>query len=75
MAEISEFRGVRYNPEKIRRMADVICPPYDVISPSEQQALYDRNEYNMVRLEYGQEMKGDNERANKYIRAHDTMNQ
>jgi len=75
LAEISEFRGVRYNPEKIRRMADVICPPYDVISPSEQQALYDRNEYNMVRLEYGQEIKGDNERANKYIRSRDTMNQ
>jgi uncharacterized protein (DUF1015 family) len=56
-------------------MADVICPPYDVISPSEQQALYDRNEYNMVRLEYGLDMKGDNERTNKYLRARDTMNQ
>ena len=75
MAEVSEFRGVRYNPEKIRRLADVICPPYDVISPSEQQALYDKSEYNMVRLEYGLDKKGDNERTNKYIRARDTMNQ
>jgi len=75
LAEVFEFRGVRYNPEKIRRMADVLCPPYDVISPSEQQALYDKNEYNMVRLEHGLDMKGDNERTNKYVRARDTMNQ
>jgi uncharacterized protein (DUF1015 family) len=31
-------------------MASVVAPPYDVISPAEQAALYDRSPYNAVRL-------------------------
>ena len=75
MAEVSEFRGVRYNPTVIRHMGDVICPPYDVISAEEQQSLYDRDPHNFIRLEHGKEMKGDNEKVNKYSRARDTFNQ
>jgi len=75
LAELSEFRGVRYNPAKVQSMRNVICPPYDVISPQEQQALYDSDKYNMVRLEYGLEQEGDNERDNRYTRARDTFNQ
>ena len=30
----------------------MIAPPYDVISPQEQAALYDASPYNVVRLEY-----------------------
>jgi len=56
-------------------MSEVICPPYDVISPQEQKALYDKNPNNMVRLEYGMDMDGDNERTNKYSRARETFNQ
>jgi uncharacterized protein (DUF1015 family) len=75
LADVSEFRGVRYNPDKVHSLAEVICPPYDVISPQEQQALYDRNPNNMVLLEYGVEMEGDTERNNRYTRARDTFNQ
>src|SRR5262249_28751522 len=32
------------------RLHDVIAPPYDVISPAEQTALYERSRYNVVRL-------------------------
>ena len=74
MAEVTEFRGVRHNLEKIRGMADVICPPYDIISPGEQATLYARDEHNMVRLEHAVEMPGDNEKNNKYIRSRDTFN-
>lgn len=75
MADISEFRGVRYNPAKIRHMGDVICPPYDVISPQEQQILYQKDEYNFVRLEHGIDKPSDNEKNNKYTRARDMLNQ
>lgn len=75
MADVSEFRGVRYNPQVIRNIGDVICPPYDVISPQEQQALYDRNPHNMIRLEYGTDLDGDTASTNKYTRARDTFNQ
>jgi len=75
LAEVSEFKGVRYNPEKVQRMADVICPPYDVISPQEQEALYERNPYNMVRLEYGQTMPGDDAGNNRYTRSRQFFDQ
>jgi len=71
LAELSEFRGVRYNPAKVRLMHSVICPPYDVISPQEQQALYDRDTHNMVRLEFGLEQEGDSPGNNRYTRARD----
>jgi len=74
LAELSEFRGVRYNPAKVRYMQNVICPPYDVISAQEQQALYDRNKYNMVRLEFGLEQEGDSGRNNRCTRARDEFN-
>ena len=74
MAEISEFRGVRYNPAKVQHMQNIICPPYDVISAQEQQSLYDKNKYNMVRLEFGLEQEGDDERSNRYTRARDEFN-
>jgi uncharacterized protein (DUF1015 family) len=74
LAELSEFRGVRYNPEKVRLMQNVICPPYDVISEREQQDLYDRNKNNMVRLEFGIEQPDDSGSNNRYTRARDEFN-
>ncbi|MGH2756152.1 MAG: DUF1015 family protein, partial [Actinomycetota bacterium] len=32
-------------------MKDVVCPPYDIISPEQQNALYERHPHNAVRLE------------------------
>jgi uncharacterized protein (DUF1015 family) len=55
-------------------MQNVICPPYDVISAQEQQSLYEKNKYNMVRLELALEQEGDDERNNRYIRARDEFN-
>ena len=52
VAEIQPFRGIRYNPARLGRdLSAVISPPYDVISPEEQAALYERHPRNMVRLE------------------------
>ncbi len=50
MAVISPFRAVRYDAARVGGLRDVIAPPYDVISPTEQAALYDRSPYNAVRL-------------------------
>jgi uncharacterized protein (DUF1015 family) len=75
LAEVSEFKGVRYNPEAIHYMADVICPPYDVISPQEQEAFYERSEYNFVRIEHALDQQGDDDKHNKYTRSRDSLNQ
>jgi len=50
MAVVSPFPGLRYDPARVGAMASVVAPPYDVISPAEQAALYDRSPYNAVRL-------------------------
>ena len=55
MVHIAPFRGVFYSQEKIRDLARVIAPPYDVISKDEQEKLYKRSPYNFVRLDLSQE--------------------
>jgi uncharacterized protein (DUF1015 family) len=49
MPRLEPFRGISYSSSE--RAKDLVCPPYDVISPEEQQALYDRDPHNAVRLE------------------------
>jgi uncharacterized protein (DUF1015 family) len=50
MARIAPLRGLLYNPKKIRDLSKVIAPPYDVITPEEQEKLYRRSPHNIVRL-------------------------
>ena len=75
MAEIRPFRGVRYNPQIITDLSTVICPPYDIISPQMQQELYQRNEYNFVRVEFSRELPQDTANDNKYSRAAASLQQ
>ena len=51
MAEVSPFRGIRYNTEKITDLSKVVVPPFDVISREEQQSAYATHPNNMIRLE------------------------
>jgi uncharacterized protein (DUF1015 family) len=69
MAQIRPFRGTRYNQEFIRELNQVICPPYDIINPQQQDELYKKNQYNFVRIEYNRETFQDTPRDNRYIRA------
>ena len=54
MPDIKPFRGIRYNPS-IVSLPKVVAPPYDVISPRQQAALYDADPHNIVRLILGRE--------------------
>lgn len=72
MPEIHGFRGWRYHLEKTRG-AGVFAPPYDVISKKQQDALYKKNPFNVIRLELGHDEKGDTARRNKYTRARDFL--
>jgi uncharacterized protein (DUF1015 family) len=51
MAFIAPFRGLRYNPEKIQQLEEVVTPPYDIIDEQAQAALYKKNPYNMIQLD------------------------
>ena len=69
MAEIAAFRGLRYNQEKIPDLAQVVIPPYDVISPEEQKFFHERNPYNFIRLELGLPGPQDSVENNPHTRA------
>ncbi len=43
------FRGWSFDPAKVP-LDDVICPPYDVVEPDEDERLRRRSAYNVVRL-------------------------
>ena len=54
MANVRAFRGLRYNPAMVEDMGAVLCPPYDMVTPSIQQALMDRHPMNVIHLEAGE---------------------
>ena len=69
MAQVLPFRGTLYNPEKINDFSDVVAPPYDVISPNQQDELHQRHPYNIIRLILGKIEKNDSPQNNRYTRA------
>ncbi len=68
MAKIIPFKGIRYNPAKVD-FNDVVTPPYDVIDASGQNFFYEKNPYNIIRLELGKKSDDDNDTNNRYTRA------
>ena len=46
---VRPFRGVRYDPHKVE-IADVVAPPYDIISSELKEELLERSPFNVVRL-------------------------
>lgn len=73
MADVQPLRGIRYAKEAVSDLAQVVTPPFDVISQEAQQRYYARNPYNMIRLELGQEGPGDTTLNNRYTRAAATV--
>ena len=69
MADIRAFRAYRYDLGRVGSLADVIAPPYDVIDPALQQALYARSPHNVIRLILNRQEPSDSERDNRYTRA------
>ena len=69
MADVVPFHGLRYDESKAGPLADLISPPYDVISDADRAALYARSPFNVVRVEGGTEEPGDDTAKNRYSRA------
>jgi len=75
MAAIRPFKAIRYNQAMLGNPAAVLARPYDVINPEEQEVLYQKNPYNIIRLEYGKTYPGDHQTDNRYSRASKTIKQ
>ncbi len=52
-----------------------LSQPYDVISPSQQEAYYRQHPHNVVRLILGKIQEGDTENDNRYTRTRDLLAQ
>ena len=51
MADVAPFRALRYG-EQSEPLGELLCPPYDVISPEERDRLYAQSPHNFVRIEF-----------------------
>ncbi len=69
MAVIAPFRGIRYVTARAGRLGELISPPYDSISPAQQEQLLARNPFNVTHIMLGREKPGDGPEENKYTRA------
>jgi len=69
MVTIKPFKGITYNNVEIKDLDDVMSPPYDIISEKIQDELYQKHQYNFVRLILGKQFETDTDKDNRYSRA------
>jgi uncharacterized protein (DUF1015 family) len=69
MVALAPFRALRYSPDVAGDFGRVIAPPYDVISPEQQDQLYAASPFNVVRVILAKEESG----VDRYARAKDTF--
>lgn len=55
MAQISAFKGLRFDTNTAGEISALCCPPYDIISEEQRQGYLKNNEYNIIRLELPKE--------------------
>jgi uncharacterized protein (DUF1015 family) len=69
MPEVRPFVGLLYDPDVGGPPEAVTAPPYDTISPIDQDRYYRASPFNVVRLILGKTESGDGSTDNKYTRA------
>lgn len=69
MAEIRPFRGLRFNPSMVGDLARVLCPPYDIVSAGQEEALRQRSSHNAIQLELRERHPGEAPDDDRYQRA------
>ncbi|HUW17830.1 MAG TPA: DUF1015 domain-containing protein [Sedimentisphaerales bacterium] len=67
--EIRPLRAYRFDESVVGNVGSCIAPPYDVISDAEQEQLYQKSEYNIVRITKGKTTPADDAGNNQYTRA------
>ncbi|OGX38224.1 MAG: hypothetical protein A3C36_03900 [Omnitrophica WOR_2 bacterium RIFCSPHIGHO2_02_FULL_52_10] len=75
MSNIMPFKAVYYNIKKVKDMAKVVSPPYDVISAEEQDRLHNLSPYNFTHIDFGNDLPTDDKTENKYSRAKRTFSE
>jgi uncharacterized protein (DUF1015 family) len=70
---IKPVAGYRYAIGRERDVTKLVAPPYDQITPAMQEQLYAMSPANIVRVSYPADQPGPGETADKYARAHETL--
>lgn len=71
MAIVAPFKGLTYDFQQREDLSRLVAPPYDVISEEEQEAYYQADPHNVIRLILGKKKTGDSDWDNVYTRAAD----
>ncbi len=69
---VAPFRAWRYSAQA-GDLGSLIAPPYDVVDPGLQSALYERSPYNVIRVDLGLSGPDDPDSDNRYTRAADAL--
>ncbi len=75
MTIIAPLKGVRYNPEKIERIDDVVTPPYDVITENSVDHFISKTPYSMIRLDITKNPGPADRSDERYVEAASLFNQ
>ena len=67
--QVEPFKAFRFDASVVGDVGNCMAPPYDVISPDQQEQLYQKNPYNLVRIIKGKTNASDNGEDNQYTRA------
>ncbi|MFA5410907.1 MAG: DUF1015 domain-containing protein [Candidatus Omnitrophota bacterium] len=69
MTKIAPFKALVYNQEKIKDLSQVVCPPYDIISPAKQIYYHESSPYNLIHILLGRDIAGEDKyrRAKRYF--------
>ncbi len=67
-ARVEPFQALLYDPHIAGAPESLVAPPYDLIGPEQQNELYHRSPYNIVRLELSRE-------ADRYGTARNTLDE
>ena len=72
MVDVHPFRAIRFDPESVGEIDQVLAPPYDVISGELQDELYAKHANNIVRIDLNRSEPGDDDGA-RYLRAQQNL--
>jgi len=72
MVDLSAFRAIRYDSNKVGDLSKVLAPPYDVIDEKQQDALYAQHPQNIVRIDLTKIETSDHPLA-RYERAKESL--
>lgn len=63
MTKIKPFKAFVYNQKNIADLSQVVCPPYDIISPKKQEYFYNLSPYNLIHILLGKDVAGEDKYA------------